>query len=88
MAGHRLLVAVASLVAERRLCMSLTSYSTWLSGSWALERRLSSCGTRASLLCTTWDLPGSGTGPVSPALAGGFFTLSTKEAQLMSVKWW
>ena len=41
-------------------------------GSWALEHRFSSCGARASLLHSTWDLPGPGIEPVSPALAGGF----------------
>ena len=40
----------------------------------ALEHSLRSCGTRAWLLQGTWDLPGSGIEPVSPALAGGFFT--------------
>ena len=35
---------------------------------------LCSCGAWASLLHGTWDLPGSGIEPVSPALAGGFFT--------------
>ena len=39
----------------------------------ALERRLSSCGTWPELLCSTWDLPGSGIKSVSPALAGRFF---------------
>ena len=43
-------------------------------GSLALGLRLSSCGTRAQLLCSTWDLPGPGLEPVSPALAGGFLT--------------
>ena len=42
--------------------------------SWALEHRLSSCGTRASLLHGMWDLPGPGLEPMSPALAGGFLT--------------
>ena len=41
-------------------------------GSQALEHRLSSRGSRALLLRGVWDLPGSGL--VSPALAGGFFT--------------
>ena len=36
--------------------------------------RLSSCGSRASLLRSTWDLLGPGIEPVSPALAGGFLT--------------
>ena len=31
-------------------------------------------GARAQLLLGTWDLPGSGIKPVSPALAGEFFT--------------
>ena len=43
-------------------------------GSWALERRLSTCGARALLLRGMWDLPGPGLEPVSPALAGGFLT--------------
>ena len=43
-------------------------------GSWALERRLSSCGARAQLLRGMWDLPGPGLEPVSPALAGRFLT--------------
>ena len=41
-------------------------------GSRSLERRLSSCGARAQLLRSMWDLPGPGLEPVSPALAGGF----------------
>ena len=52
------LTIVASLVAEHRLQM----------------RRLSSCGSRAQLLCGIWDLPRPGLEPVSPALAGGFLT--------------
>ena len=40
----------------------------------ALEHRLSSRSTWASLLLGMWGLPGSGIKPVSPALAGGFFT--------------
>ena len=42
-------------------------------GSWALERRLSSCA-RVQLLCGMWDLPGPGLEPVSSALAGRFLT--------------
>ena len=48
----------ASLVAEHRL----------------QTRRLSSCGSRAQLLCGMWDLPRPGLEPVSPALAGRFST--------------
>ena len=43
-------------------------------GSQALEHKLSSCGTQAYLLCGIWDLPRPGIEPMSPALAGGFFT--------------
>ena len=35
---------------------------------------LSSCGILAQLPSGMWDLPGLGIKPVSPALAGGFFT--------------
>ena len=45
----------ASLVAEHRL----------------QTRRLSSCGSRAQSLRSTWDPPRPGLEPVSPALAGG-----------------
>ena len=52
------LTIVASLVAEHRL----------------QTRRLSSCGARAQLLHTMWDLPRPGLEPVSPALAGRLST--------------
>ena len=52
------LTIAASLVVEHRL----------------QTRRLSSCGSRAQLLCGMWDLPRPGLEPVSPALAGGFST--------------
>ena len=50
--------------------------STWAHScsSRAVEHKLSNCGTRAWLLCILWDLPRSGIKPMSPALAGGFFT--------------
>ena len=37
-------------------------------------RRLSSCGSRAQLLCGMWDLPRPGLEPMPPALAGRFST--------------
>ena len=37
-------------------------------------RRLSSCGSRAQPLRSTWDLPRPGLEPVSPALAGRLST--------------
>ena len=43
-------------------------------GTRVLEHRLSSCGARDQLLHGRWDLSGSGMDPVSPALAGKFFT--------------
>ena len=52
------LTIAASLVAEHRLQM----------------RRLSSCGSRAQLLCGMWDLPRPGLEPVSPASAGRLST--------------
>ena len=52
------LTIAASLVAEHRL----------------QTRRLSSCGSRAQLLRSMWDLPRPGLEPVSPALAGGLST--------------
>ena len=42
--------------------------------SWALEDRLSSCGTRAEFLHGMWDLPGPGIEPMSSALAGRSLT--------------
>ena len=36
--------------------------------------RPNSCGAWASLLCGMWDLPEPEIEPMSPALAGGFFT--------------
>ena len=52
------LTIVASLVAEHRL----------------QTHRLSSCGSRAQLLRSMWDLPRPGLEPVSPALASRFST--------------
>ena len=57
-AVHGPLTIVASLVAEHRL----------------QTRRLSSCGSRAQLLRSMWDLPRPGFEPVSSALAGRLST--------------
>ena len=57
-AVHRPLTIAASLVVEHRL----------------QTRRLSSCGSRAQLLCGLWDLPRPGLEPVSPAPAGRLST--------------
>ena len=54
-------------------CCGARALGTWASvvvahglsscGLWALERRLSSCGTQASLLRGMWNLPRPGLGP-------------------------
>ena len=65
-AVHRLLIAVASLVAEHRP-----------PGAWAsvvAECGLGSCGTWTYLPCGMWSFPRPGIELVSPALAGGFLT--------------
>ena len=73
-----LLIEVASLVAEHGLqgaqASLVVSHGLSSCDSWALEHRLSSGGTQAQLLCDMWDLPGSGTEPMSLALAGRLFT--------------
>ena len=43
-------------------------------GSQAPEHRLNSCGAWAQLLHSMWNLSGPEFEPMSPALAGGFFT--------------
>ena len=55
---HGPLTIAAFVVAEHRL----------------QTHRLSSCGSRAQLLRSMWDLPRPGLEPVSPALAGRFST--------------
>ena len=73
-----LLIAVACLCCKAQALGARASVvvARWLSrcGSRDLERGLSSCGTRASLLRSMWDLPGPGIEPMPPALAGGFLT--------------
>ena len=52
---------------------------------WALEHRLSSSSTWVQLLPGLWGLPGPGTEPVSPVLAGRFFTTeTTSKAHVLS----
>ena len=71
----RLLIAVASLVAEHGL------WSMWASvvvahESGVMAHGLKSVGSVAVglLPLSVWNLPGSGINPVSPALAGGFLS--------------
>ena len=49
----------------------------------APEHRVNSCGVWASLLCSTWDLPASGIEDTSPALAGGFLSVSHQGSPYM-----
>ena len=87
-ARHGLLITVASLAAEHGL------QSVWASvavahglnscSSWVLERRPNSHGAQAALLHGMWDLPGPGIEPVSPALAGGFFTTETPGSPILN----
>ena len=56
----------------RALALVHAGFRSCRSGT--LEHRRKSCGTRAQLLCSTWDLSGSRIKPMSPALAGGFST--------------
>ena len=90
-AARGLLIAVAPLVAEHRLQGTRASAAVACGlrscGSRALEHRLSSCGVWAESHCGTWDLPGPGIEPASPASAGGFFTTEPpgKSSSLFSI---
>ena len=84
-----LLTVVASLVVEHRL-QARGLQQLWHLGSVVVARGLqstvsvvvvyglSSCGARAQLLRSMWDLPGPGLEPVSPVLAGGFLTTAPR----------
>ena len=90
-----LLTAVASLVEEHELqgcklprgssCHVAAAQGLSSCGSWALERSFSCCGSWSQLLHGTWDLPKSGSKPVSPALAGRFFTTELPGKPLCSL---
>ena len=53
---------------------SVAACSLRSGGSGALGRRLSGRGTLVSLFCSRWNLPGTGTEPMSPALEGRCLT--------------
>ena len=55
--------------------------------SWALECWLPSCGAGAQLFYSMSDLPGPGIEPMSPALAGRFFTTEPPEKSLDGFQW-
>ena len=71
-AAVRGLLTVAASLCCRARTLGARAFSSC--STWALERRVSSCGARAQLPRGTWDLPRPGLEPVSPALAGRFLT--------------
>ena len=84
-AGSLLLLKLLSNCREWGLLQLCTGFSLWWllllqsTGSRAhgfqkLQHRLSSCGARAQLICSMWDLPRPGIKPVSLASADSFFT--------------
>ena len=60
------------LIAVASLCCGARALGAW--ASVVVACGLSSCGSRAKLLHSMWDPPRPGLEPVSPALAGGFFS--------------
>ena len=86
-----LLSVMASLVGEHGL------WGTWASAVaahglsncafQALEHRLSSCSIWAYLLRSNRDLPKPGIEPISPALAGRFFTTEPPEKPSLFFKY-
>ena len=76
--GARALGTRASVVVARRPQSSRASV--------VIVCGLSSCGARAQLLCSMWDLPGPGIEPLSPALAGGFSTIAPPGKSQISFK--
>ena len=82
----RLLIAVASLVAENGALsiQALIGAVRGLSSCalWTLEPGLRSCGAEAQLPSSMWYLPGAGFKPMYPELVGGFLTIgATRKAQ-------
>ena len=59
-----------------RYMWASTVAAHWLTscGIWALELRLSSCGSHIYLIYIMWNLPGPGIRHMSPALAGRFLS--------------
>ena len=73
-AGSALLCAGFSPVAASGGSSALGCVGWSLRGPLLLQSvDASSCGSQARLLHSTWNLPGPGIAPVSPALAGEFF---------------
>ena len=66
--GERGLLSSCGVQASR--CHGFSCFAAWAHG----HTGFSHCDTRAPLLRSKWDPPGSGIRLVCPALAGGFFT--------------
>ena len=87
--GDYPLVAVLRLSTAVLSCCEPQALGAWVSvvvacrltscGFSATQHRLNISGTQVQLLRNTWDLPGSRIVPVSPTLAGGFFTTGPPE---------
>ena len=60
-------------------CVGLSLWWLLSQQSTSSEAPAQCCGTRASLLCDLWNLPGSGIKPVSPALRDRFLTTGPSE---------
>ena len=67
------------------VCGPLTIAASFVVEHRLQTRRLSNCGSRAQLLHGTWDLPGPGLKPVSPALAGRLSTTAPPGKPLVSL---
>ena len=78
--GSRASVLLAAGSGHRLRGCRLWTQAQWLpapdtgSGAAGSGHRLRGCGAQAWLSCGVWDPPGPGIEPVSPALAGRFFT--------------
>lgn len=68
------------------LCSVVAACGLSSCSSWALEHKLCSCSTQASLLHSMWDLPRPGIEPVSPTLVAYSLTLSPQGSP--SIQFW
>ena len=60
--------------AVHRLSLAVSSGCSLLRSTGCRRAGFNICSAGAQLLCSTWYLPGPGIEPMSPALAGRFFT--------------
>ena len=75
MAVHRLLTVVALLWTQAPAARDLVVAACGLSSQ----------GTRVQPVLGIWNSPGSGVEPVSPALAGGFFSTAPPGKSQISI---